>query len=127
VSGVLPDGTYDGNTRIYLCCRGDDTSNIKASWGVPVGQPVVLYSSFATACVSPQLPGFVGYDSEDSANENSFTGVCPTNIGAYPGMTYSYCTRVRYRVVGVHRWLRSRTDPACAMAAGMRHRQLLRW
>jgi hypothetical protein len=91
----VPDGTYNGNTQIYLCCRGDDTSKMDSSWGVPVGQPVVLYSSFATTCVSPQLSGYVGYDSEDTGNTNSFSGACPTNIGAWPGMTYSYCTRVR--------------------------------
>ena len=78
-SGILPDGSYDSNTRIYFCCRSDGFATNEII--LPTDEPFVLYRYGPDGCQRvadmSYRQDYVHWDCEDSSNNNSNGGVIP--------------------------------------------------
>ena len=90
VSGVLPDGDYDHNTRKYYCCRGDGDVNQEIL--LPTTDPFVLYQYNSRGC--QKVAGMtateiiIRYDNEDTrngdaCNDGPFNDSCGGNHRIY--------------------------------------------
>ncbi|CAG2214856.1 unnamed protein product [Mytilus edulis] len=89
-NGILPDGTYNRNTRIYYCCRSDGPSY--KSIVLPTSKPFYLYHYTSTLCQRVRgmsaREEFVKTDDEDIHNNTSYDG------GSHPKKTER--TRIYY-------------------------------
>ena len=74
-SGTLPYGRYDGDTKIYYCCRS------QGNWYDPIDLPVVSTPIFLLPYKSKNCQRvkwamsrlqFITYDTEDNQNRDSF-------------------------------------------------------
>ncbi len=76
--GILPDGSYDSNTRTEYCCRSDGSPNIEVL--LPPTRPFVLYR-YQGVCQKVKGMSvrelFIHFDDEDSRNANSCGGQHP--------------------------------------------------
>ena len=74
----LPDGVYNGDTRVYYCCRSDGSTSTGIE--LPTSQPFILYRYGGTCqtvrgMTVRQLR--VHFDDENSANANQCSGTYP--------------------------------------------------
>lgn len=78
-NGVLPDGTYDRDTRIKYCCRNDGDVNYEIC--LPTERPFILYQFHQRGC--QKVSGMdireisMRTDDEDIANRNACSGEYP--------------------------------------------------
>ncbi|XP_071492860.1 uncharacterized protein [Diadema antillarum] len=76
--GVVPDGSYGRNTKIYFCCRNDGATHNRIY--LPTDNNFVLFSRFGTC---QEVSGmrvteeYFRYDNEDDNNEDSQSSVHP--------------------------------------------------
>ncbi|XP_786957.3 uncharacterized protein LOC581886 [Strongylocentrotus purpuratus] len=70
--GVLPDGVYNGNTRMQFCCREDGVTSLGMS--LPTDNTFYLFAS-STTCQEVAgmtvTPEWFRWDNEDSSNADS--------------------------------------------------------
>ncbi|CAC5419765.1 unnamed protein product [Mytilus coruscus] len=78
-NGVLPDGTYNRNTRIYFCCRSD--GSVYSRIRLPTSEPFYLYQYTSSICQRVRgmsvREEFVKTDDEDSHNNSADSGSHP--------------------------------------------------
>ncbi|XP_052059669.1 uncharacterized protein LOC127700292 [Mytilus californianus] len=78
-NGVLPDGTFDRNTRIYFCCRSD--GSVYSRIRLPTSEPFYLYQYTSSICQRVRgmsvRKEFVKTDDEDSHNNSADSGRHP--------------------------------------------------
>ena len=73
--GILPDGVYDSNTKVYYCCedRGEWSNSIE----LPINRPFYLLPHKSANCqrVKWALSSleYIVYDTEDYSNGDNFT------------------------------------------------------
>ena len=79
MSGTLPDGVYDKNTKIEFCCRTDGDKKDPIS--LPTLKPFFMLAYESAECqqvkwavVSVEL---IRYDTEDTGNTNERIGLYP--------------------------------------------------
>lgn len=76
-SGVLPDGTYDRNTRIQYCCRSDEHPHHEII--LPTEKDFFLIRNHVDGCqhVAGMTESLqvVKTDDEDKNNKNKYEGV----------------------------------------------------
>ena len=81
--GILPDGSYDRNTRIYYCCRND--AHPTNSITLPTDRSFYLMQKHSDGC--QQVRGmnvraeWVYWDDEDDNNADSESGSYPYRGG----------------------------------------------
>ena len=77
--GIVPDGVYDCNTRIYYCCRND--SSIDVSIALPTATPFILLRESADGCQQVKdmsvSEEWVLTDDENTLNRNELNGHHP--------------------------------------------------
>ncbi|WAR03064.1 hypothetical protein MAR_009622 [Mya arenaria] len=88
--GTLPDGVYDSDTRIYLCCRNDGLTSTAIS--LPVDRPFILMRLSAVCqtvmCVTEVL---VRWDDEDDVNDSDRGGMHPYDDGSILDHRLYFC------------------------------------
>lgn len=83
VTGVVPDGSYNGDTRIEYCCRNDGSRS--SAIRLPTSNSFILYQYRSRGC--QRVAGMnsreisISFDDEDSGNINSCSGSHPYNTG----------------------------------------------
>lgn len=98
--GTLPDGVYDMNTRVQLCCRND--APVAPAVFTSNGQPMVMYRGDRQLC--PSTWARVFKDTEDTSNTNAVEGFCPPGVsitGAGGGIQLHYCGQEAAREVAL--------------------------
>ena len=98
-SGVLPDGSYGGNTKIYFCCRDDRLiSHLNILVGLPKCSQMILMRYKGTC---PRMlfgyhghhTGFLQWDTEDSRNADRRVGVYPDGQKTFgSGIKIEFCS-----------------------------------
>jgi hypothetical protein len=89
ITGVVPDGIYNRDTRIRYCCRGDGSSS--TAMRLPTSNPFVLYQFQSRGC--QRVAGMryheisITFDDEDNRNANSCSGSRPYDPGC-PGRNH---------------------------------------
>ncbi|XP_053376072.1 mucin-5AC-like [Mercenaria mercenaria] len=90
--GALPDGTYDGNTKIYYCCRGDGRTSSEII--LPTERPFILLR-YGTVCQSVHGMSvhdvYVRWDDEDTLNSSGRGGVHPYDDGGSKDHILHFC------------------------------------
>jgi len=81
--GILPDGSYDTNTRIYYCCRSD--AHPANPITLPTDRPFYLMQQHCDGCQQVRnmrvQAEWVYWDDEDRRNEDSEGGSYPYRGG----------------------------------------------
>lgn len=83
ISGHVPDGVYNSNTRIYYCCRRDGSRANPIL--LPTSTRFILYQHHSRGCQA--VSGMrateihVRFDDEDSRNRNTCGGAHPYDTG----------------------------------------------
>ena len=91
-SGILPDGAYNRNTKIYFCCRKDGFATNKII--LPTDKPFYLYRLGSDGC--QQVTGlnhrqqWVKWDCEDSNTSNNKGGLYPY-VNDWHNIRLYYC------------------------------------
>ena len=98
-SGVLPDGSYGINTKIYFCCRDDRLiSQVNILVGLPKCSQMILMRYKGTC---PRMlfgyrghhTGFLQWDTEDSQNADRRVGVYPDGQKTFgSGIKIEFCS-----------------------------------
>ncbi|XP_028408615.1 uncharacterized protein LOC114531155 [Dendronephthya gigantea] len=98
-SGVLPDGVYGSNTKIYFCCRnvqGYSSSNQLS--GLPQFSEMILmrYKGTCPKAQSGHLgphTGYLQWDTENTGNEDKRAGVFPDGGKTFEsGIKIEFCS-----------------------------------
>lgn len=90
MGGVLPDGVYNKDTKIFYCCRTDGNSTETIS--LPTMVPFYLMAFNRSEC--QQVKGavatkeFIRYDNEDQGNKDELFG---THAYAIRNLIIGYC------------------------------------
>lgn len=100
--GVLPDGEFNGNTKIFYCCQ------VQGQWynsiELPVDHPFYLlpYSSNNCQRVKWALSTleYIIYDTEDYRNTDRFSGehVFTNQVRSLPEIYYCYYEGTYFRL-----------------------------
>ena len=91
--GQLPDGVYNGNTRIYYCCRSDGYATNAIM--LPNGSPFVLFKHNTHLCQEVKGMKVTSehfyWDCEDSSPNNQHGGSIPyADVGGNIRIEYCY-------------------------------------
>ncbi|XP_028408616.1 uncharacterized protein LOC114531157 [Dendronephthya gigantea] len=102
-SGVLPDGDYGRNTKIYFCCR-----DVQGLWtskrlsGLPKCSEMILMR-YKGRCPGAQRgylgphTGYLQWDTEDSRNVDARVGVFPDGRKTFgSGIKIEFCSYTSY-------------------------------
>lgn len=97
-SGVLPDGVYGRNTKMYFCCRNDRKfSQYNRLSGIPECAEM-LVMRYKGSCPAPgwgyQGPhtGYLEWDTEDKKNADQRIGVFPDGQKTFQsGIKIEFC------------------------------------
>ncbi|CAH3171752.1 unnamed protein product, partial [Porites lobata] len=90
MGGVLPDGEYTKDTKLFYCCRTDGDKAEPIS--LPISSPFYLLAYNNSEC--QQVNGalatkeFIRFDNEDTGNKDAKGGTYPH---AYGNLIISYC------------------------------------
>ena len=90
MGGVLPDGEYTKDTKLFYCCRTDGDKAEPIS--LPISSPFYLLAYNNSEC--QQVNGalatkeFIRFDNEDTGNKDAKSGTYPH---AYGNLIISYC------------------------------------
>ena len=90
MGGVLPDGEYNEDTKLFYCCRTDGDKVEPIS--LPISSPFYLLAYNNSEC--QQVNGalatkeFIRFDNEDTGNKDAKGGTYPH---AYGYLIISYC------------------------------------
>ena len=90
MGGVLPDGEYNEDTKLFYCCRTDGDKVEPIS--LPISSPFYLLAYNNSEC--QQVNGalatkeFIRFDNEDRGNKDAKGGTYPH---AYGYLIISYC------------------------------------
>lgn len=90
--GVLPDGTFDTNTKLYYCCRNDGSPTSKIL--LPSDRPFILirYKSTCQAVNGMNVHEiFVQWDDEDLNNSDKVSGMHPMDDGGNKNHRIHFC------------------------------------
>ena len=91
--GVLPDGTYDKNTKIQFCCRSDN-GDPRNPIQMPTETPFVLYrqGSKCQEIVGMQVvEDYILWNDEFSRNKDEASGSYPYDDGGKRQHKLHYC------------------------------------
>lgn len=93
--GTVPDGYYDLNTKIYFCCRHDDSSY--RLQGLPKCAQMILMrykgACFTNANYSLPRTGFLQWDTENNNNIDRRVGAYPDGQRTFHiGIKIEFCT-----------------------------------
>ena len=92
--GILPDGSYDRNTRTYFCCRNDGFATNPIV--LPLDRPFYLYR-YHSRDGCQRVRGmryreeWVRWDNEDNRNSDSKSGAVPYEDGGRHNHKLHYC------------------------------------
>ena len=95
--GKLPDGVYDQDTKIFICCRTDGSKSDPIS--LPVSKPFYLLAYGSPECQNVKNASstkeFVAFDTEDENNGDNWGGSFPYIPGtagqtSFVKITYCY-------------------------------------
>nr|XP_022298495.1 uncharacterized protein LOC111107541 [Crassostrea virginica] len=90
--GILPSGSFGGNTRINYCCREDGHYNEEVQ--LPTSRPFYLLR-FTSPCQMVQgmyvREENVKFDDEDHNNKNSVSGKYPMGANGGRNQELLYC------------------------------------
>ena len=93
ISGIVPDGSYGSNTRIYYCCRDDSHPHNPIT--LPTGKKFFLLKFHRDGC--QEVNGMrvaerkVRTDDEDNNNNNKRSSPYPYGVsGSNNRLTYCY-------------------------------------
>ena len=90
MGGVLPDGEYTKDTKLFYCCRTDGDKAEPIS--LPISSPFYLLAYNSSEC--QQVNGalatkeFIRFDNEDTGNKDAKSGTYPH---AHGSLNISYC------------------------------------
>ncbi|WAR26805.1 hypothetical protein MAR_012509, partial [Mya arenaria] len=82
--GILPDGSYDRDTRINYCCRQINDRQSSAAMTLPTDRPFVLmrYGGKCQTVYGMSFTNlFVCWDDADNSNKDSVSGMHPDDTG----------------------------------------------
>ncbi|XP_028397329.1 uncharacterized protein LOC114521112 [Dendronephthya gigantea] len=109
-SGVLPDGWYGRDTKIYFCCRNDPVkqsfNRINRLYGLPKCSEMILMR-YKEKCHPPQSgylgphTGYLQWDTEDNRNRDEHFGVFPDTTKSSgrtfgSGIVIQFCSYTSY-------------------------------
>ena len=92
-AGILPDGTFDSNTKIFYCCQ--DQGRWSESIELPVDRPFYLLPHNSSNC--QRVKGavstleYITYDTENFANIDKLNGSHVFARENEYGLTIYYC------------------------------------
>ena len=92
--GIIPDGTYNGDTLTYFCCRNDGHTTNPII--LPRDRPFYLYRKHRTdGCQRVRWMNYreeyVRWDNEDSNNDDTTSGDFPYEDGGSDNHKLHYC------------------------------------
>ncbi|XP_045172520.2 uncharacterized protein LOC123534363 [Mercenaria mercenaria] len=90
--GILPDGTYDKNTKMYFCCRNDGSPSTKLI--LPTDRPFVMlrYGRTCQAVHGMSVHEvYVRWDDENTFNKDKSSGMHPLDDGGSKDHKIHFC------------------------------------
>ncbi|XP_078383981.1 uncharacterized protein LOC144666422 [Oculina patagonica] len=93
VSGSLPDGVYDRNTKIFYCCRND--GYVTNAIDLPTDRPFVLFKAQNYPCQHVKgmhvREEWFYWDNEDAALGSHYGGKHPDLVFSNNNIKLNYC------------------------------------